>query len=648
MLLNIRPYLLFICCCFSYKTFSQTAGIDSLKRQINFAKDDKERLNDILALCQKRHSLSTDTLYKYASLAKGLSVRLRINHDIILSDYYYTNYLIKKGSIDSAIAICDKYISGLKNNKDETKQYLNFVATRAALMIKKDQYKEAFAEYYRLLNESEEAHDSLNKLLGYTGLGWVNMEMDNNRTAVDYLKMALNDSAAKNPAYGEYISFIYSDIAAAYNSLHIYDSAEYFINKAIPLANKFENLTSLANCLAIKADIMSATGRNKEAENALVQVVEIRKKIGDPFFIVSDMSQLAVYYEHNNQPQKGIAVSLEGIDLAKKNNLSSKLILLYDGLARNYYVAGDFKNYGATLQTIIALKDSLYKKNSAEALAEIEGKYEMQKKENIIMSQHFDLVKKNFWIATSLLLAALVTLASVILFRIYRRKQRLRLAFMMEEEKRLAAEAVTLAEEKERKRIAADLHDNMGAYATAIIANVEDVINNKKPDAENIYGNLKINAVELMSNLRDTIWASNTEKILLTGIADRFKNYLKKIMPAYSSFSVETSESIKNDISFSPVQALNIFRILQEATTNALKHSNGSKIDICFGSDHEGLRLTIRDNGTGIKDNNYLNNGNGIKNMKARATESNLSLSIEKNTPSGTILTIFSAEILHT
>lgn len=633
---------------FSIQAFSQTAQIDSLRHRLYQAHDDQDRLTAVLALCQKRHSLSSDTLLRYAALARTLSEHLSNGHGRILADYYFANYLIKKGAVDSAVAICDTYIARLRNNRQETKLYLNFLATKAALLIKKNQYKEAFALYYRLLLESDAAQDTLNKLLGYTGLGWVNMEMDNNRAAVSYLRMALADPASTAPANGEYISFIYSDIAAAYNALGINDSAEYFIRRAIPLAEKFENLTSLANCLAIKADIMSATGRNQEAEQALVEVVQIRKKIGDPFFIVSDMNQLAVYYEHNNQPQKGIAVSLEGIDLARKNNLDSKLILLYDGLAGNYYAAGDFKDYGVTLQKILALKDSQYKKNSADALAEIEGKYEMQKKENIIMSQHFDLVKKNFWLATSLLLAALIALGSVVIFRVYRRRQRLKVAIMMSEEKRMAAEAVTLAEENERRRIAADLHDNMGAYATAIIANVEDVISRKKADPETLFSNLKINAVELMSNLRDTIWASNTDKILLTGIADRFKNYLKKIVPVYPGFSVDICESIKDDLSFTSLQALNIFRIVQEATTNALKHSQATRIEICFSSDDRGLRITVMDNGVGIGDERFLNNGNGIRNMKGRAAACSLSFSIGRNEPQGTLLTICSEEILHT
>ena len=185
---------------------------------------------------------------------------------------------------------------------------------------------------YLLLNESEKSRDTLSGLLALNDLGWINMEMDQNQEAIGFLKTALQNPAAHNTEkYGEYISFIYSNIAAAYSSINKNDSGEYYINKAIPLARKFENLTSLANSLAIKADIMSATNRNKQAEDELIEVVKIRKQIGDPFFIVSDMEQLAVYYYHNNQPQKGIAISQEGIDMAIKNNIDSKLPLLYDG-----------------------------------------------------------------------------------------------------------------------------------------------------------------------------------------------------------------------------------------------------------------------------------------------------------------------------
>jgi len=644
-----KPYLYLLIICFNniQQVFCQTQAIDSLKHQINITANNNKKLELIFALCGKRHSLSTDTLYKYATIAKTLSKAEKNVHDTILADYYFINYLIKKGQTDSALSICDKYILQLNSNNDEKKLYLNFIATRAGLLIKLNQYKESFAEYYILLDESEKDKDTLNFLLGEMGLGWVNMEMDQYREAISFFKIALKNPAINNILkYGEYFSFIYANIAASYNSIGKNDSAEYFINKAIPLAKQFENLTSLANSLAIKADIMSATKRNKEAEAALIEVVNIRKQIGDPFFIVSDMSQLAVYYYHNNQPQKGIAVAIEGIKMATDNHIASKLVLLYDALAQNYYTAGDYKKYGETLKKIITLKDSLYKKNSAEALAEIQGKYEVQKKENIIVTQRLDLIKKNYLLFGSSILLLLLSTSGLLLFRIYRKKQKMKLSFIMQEEKRLSNEAVMHAEEKERKRIAADLHDNMGAYATAIIANVDDMMANKKNDTESAFINLKTNAIDLMSNLRDTIWASYKEKIFLTGICDRFKNYIKKIAPAYPKVTIEISETITNDVPFSAIHALNIFRILQEASTNALKYSGASLLNIIFESNHF-VKISVTDNGRGIADSNYLTAGNGIKNMQQRAVESGMAISIEKNELNGTTITITPAPLLH-
>jgi signal transduction histidine kinase len=151
--------------------------------------------------------------------------------------------------------------------------------------------------------------------------------------------------------------------------------------------------------------------------------------------------------------------------------------------------------------------------------------------------------------------------------------------------------------------------------------------------------NLKNNAGEIMSNLRDTIWASNKEKILLTGISDRFKNYLQKIMPAYPNSRVEIFERIENNIAFPPVHALNIFRILQEALTNALKHSGATFIQISFISEPD-LKIFIADNGKGINIYDTATNGNGISNMKSRAKESGYKLSINKKETGGSEVVI--------
>ncbi|MDP4260909.1 MAG: triple tyrosine motif-containing protein [Bacteroidota bacterium] len=195
----------------------------------------------------------------------------------------------------------------------------------------------------------------------------------------------------------------------------------------------------------------------------------------------------------------------------------------------------------------------------------------------------------------------------------------------------------------ERERISRDLHDNLGAYVSAIASDI-DHINPATMTGNSFFENLKENASEIMSNLRNTIWALNKENITVTGISDRFKNYIQKMQPAYPDKKMFVHEDITTNHSLSPAVALNIFRIMQEAVHNALKHSGGNNISINISS-HEYLQVCIADNGRGFLIPGERNKGNGLQNMQSRSEEANLFFMIENNDPSGTKVIIASHDV---
>lgn len=625
---------------------AQTRLIDSLKKNISQARTPADKLNSILGLCEQRQSLNTDTLFYYASLAQKMATGLKDNKNIALANYFVSNSLARKGELEEAMKMTDENLKQLsyQNNRNA---YLKFSLQKGQLNIKSNRYKEALAQYYKLLNESEQQQDTLTQINAKTSIGWVNMEMGRNAEAISWFYKALG--TVRLPEQFEYTGIIYSNMAATYNEINKNDSAEYYIKKAIALNRRTQNNPQfLANALAIEADILIDTDRKELAETPLNEVLAIRKQIGEPFYIVSDMTQLALYYATNRQPQKGIALCQEGIEVAKKYRLDSKLPILYEALGENYKAAKNYEKYGETLQTVIALKDSLYEKNSAEALAELQTQYNLQKIQNTVIQQKLDITKKDYAITTKnylfyglLVLTFFFLVILYVIFKNYRRKEQMKVQLMLQEEKSSAALAVLAAEENERKRIAADLHDNLGAYAASIASNIEH-IKIMPNDAANVSAlqELRNNSRSIVSQLNDTIWVLKKDALSLTAISDRLKNFIQRIQSSYPNLKMDVFENIATDHLLPPSQAFHLFHILQEAVNNAVRHSGGTQVSVTIESDHHSWKIIVADDGKGLPEVLPGKEGNGLVNMKNRAAEAEWKIEWQNNVPSGISLRI--------
>ena len=278
--------------------------------------------------------------------------------------------------------------------------------------------------------------------------------------------------------------------------------------------------------------------------------------------------------------------------------------------------------YGETLLKIIDVKDSVFTRNSEEALAEIQTKYEVQKKENLIIRQKLDLTQKNYLFYGLLLLSVFTALVTWLLFNGYRKRERIKLKQLQEEERRMTAEAIKAAEENERKRIAADLHDSLGAYAASIAANLDDMVATGMDNrAAAVMQQLRNNSRAIVSQLNDTIWVLKKDSLPLTAISDRLKIFIQRIQSSYPGIRMDVVEHISIDHLLPPLQAFHLFQILQEAINNAVRHSGCTEVKIYIESDPY-WQIIVEDNGKGMPEAGSNGQGNGLHNMKSRAEES--------------------------
>ncbi len=222
------------------------------------------------------------------------------------------------------------------------------------------------------------------------------------------------------------------------------------------------------------------------------------------------------------------------------------------------------------------------------------------------------------------LFAFLLVVSLILLFvrALYQRKYKTQLQMLLIRQQVLA----------ERERISRDLHDNIGAYASAISANVDEILYGAKTSDPGTLQRLKESAREIIIQLRDSIWALNKENQTVIMLSDRIKNYVQKLQPAYPDITFDVDETIEDNTTLPSITALHVLRIVQEAVHNAIRHSGCSSVQINISSCSP-VTITVEDNGSGLPA--QLQYGDGIRNMKARAADIGWEIAIANSNPVG-------------
>ena len=228
-------------------------------------------------------------------------------------------------------------------------------------------------------------------------------------------------------------------------------------------------------------------------------------------------------------------------------------------------------------------------------------------------------------------LVGIVALLSIgiLLMRNFRQKQKLNQQSL----KALKAEDELKGEmelEKERTRIASDMHDDLGAGLTRIKFIAENISEKTKdatlqPDIKK----LKTSSIELVENMAEIIWAMNEKNNSLEDLVFYLRSYAVDYCNENGlACEFTLPENIPLKIIGGHVRR-NVFLILKESLHNIVKHAGATKVTISLHAD-ENLSLIIADDGRGYKDTMHQS-GNGLLNIAQRTNALNGKFSISNN-----------------
>ena len=192
--------------------------------------------------------------------------------------------------------------------------------------------------------------------------------------------------------------------------------------------------------------------------------------------------------------------------------------------------------------------------------------------------------------------------------------------------------------EKERLRIARDIHDDLGARATQISMlssmSPQDQAfpNNARADLDRIY-NL---SNELIAALYQTIWTVSPEYDNLYALGNYICQVADRLCGSARLRCRLKVGNLPNRIQLSSQTRHNIMMAIKESVHNVIKHAKASEVTITVTFQGTTLNITIRDNGDGFEPLAMAASGNGLSNMKRRLQDIGGTCIVESQPKNGT------------
>lgn len=420
------------------------------------------------------------------------------------------------------------------------------------------------------------------------------------------------------------------------------DSALFFYHKSLALKQKANDQIGIPFSANNIAMVKLMQGKPSETKKLLDYAYDIRVKLNDIYGIAENLNHYAFYFKEIGNGKEAIKYFNKGVEWSKKHKYPSLLEDNYRGLSDVYERNKDYKNALLNYKKHITCKDSITNVSIRNKQAELDTEFQTEQKEKEILLQRAQLAEKNIWILGGFSLAVFSVLIGVIFYT--KQKQK---TVQLQKENELKDALLKIETQnklqEQRLRISRDLHDNIGAQLTFIISSVDNLKYGFKIEDEKLQDKLAgISSFtkETIYELRDTIWAMNKDEINFEDLKTRISNFIEnaKLASQGIDFDFVCHGNFEYAV-FSSVEGMNIYRIIQEAINNALKHAKASRISVNVRRENSGYEIEIIDNGKGF--NSFKTaSGNGLNNLKKRAKEINGEISVTSQEQLGTTVSL--------
>lgn len=293
------------------------------------------------------------------------------------------------------------------------------------------------------------------------------------------------------------------------------------------------------------------------------------------------------------------------IQLSEETSQTGDQHEIYLKLSKAQHAQGKDRVAFQNLQTAYELQDSIKEDKRLALEEEMQAKFDVLQNEKALALNQLELEQRTKQRNKLIAGLGLLLLLAGVLFAFLR--QRIRIAkqqaalqeqriTQLEQEKKLAAlSAVIEGEEKERLRIAADLHDGLGGLLTSVKAHFYQLL--KNTPKEGLYEKTSSLIDEACTEVRRISHNMAPRALALSGLTSALSDLCTMIQNESMQCELETIGLVEDDLAD---QAVSIYRIIQELCNNTLKHATANHLFIQALQKGDWLSILVEDDGKGF------------------------------------------------
>ena len=621
-MIRLLPFLLGTVLC-----FSQVKNTDSLKVVISKSKGDA-KAELLLELAKHYQYFEPDSICVFYADQAIMAAKSKL---VKGKAFYRKAHIYRSFENDlEQLKYFQLAFDNLKGQNDSIAADAVYYQSR--VYQKKGMYPEALRFGYKELEMRKKLSSKIKLVEAYQEIGFTYDRMGDYLKAIEWHKKSLEEALKQND--NEVIGRAYGLIGIAYDELNEFDKALEYNFIAVDYFKKTRDsrylhtwYSNIGNTYTKKRDFLNAEkytllALSDGSKNRYVTKVNLGK-----IYVEQGKYDLA------NEILKNV---LEELIVADDKRILSEAYYRLHELRKK---EGNFKEALDYFEKYKINEDEMLNEAKLKLITEMSTQYETSEKEKALVKEkikvaerELNIKNKNNWLL--ILGIFIITIASGALLYInqqhFKNKQLIK-------EKQLS-EALLKIEtnnrlQEQRLAISRDLHDNIGAQLTFIISSVDSLkmmmSSTENKLSEKLTG-LSSFTRDTIQELRDTIWAMNKDEISIEDLKTRISNFIDQARAAMQGIDFTFNCNVPKETLFSSKDGMNLYRIIQEATNNAIKHANGTKIDVTLNRYFEDqFEVVIEDNGIGFSQNE-VQMGNGLLSLNKRAKEINGKLEIIK------------------